>query len=265
MSEIDQPPIEQPAEIVQPQPAEAPAIERFPAWSGRDFLLLTLAIGVLLLVVIVVGSLLVVIKPSLLGQKMNLAIQYTFYLAGILLMQRMVHHHGLSLMKAIKWNWPGQNAILYPALGIGVAVVTLSLQALLKNFMPKNVPIEQMIKSSTPTDLWLLAIFGVMIAPVFEEFYFRGFMYPTAARASGVVLGASITIFTFVAIHGPQLAFSWVPLVMLTAVSATFTIIRIYTNSVSAAVLAHSGYNATLFLIMFLQTSGFRNLEKLSQ
>jgi hypothetical protein len=47
-------------------------------------------------------------------------------------------------------------------------------------------------------------------------------------------------------------------------VGTCLTVVRALTKSVAAAVLMHVGYNTTLFGLMFLATSGFRHMERLS-
>ena len=237
-----------------------------------DLLLLTAAVIVCILVFSVLWAVVALLLPAFKGQKMsevaqstklNVTVQAFAYLVILAVMRRVVRLHGTGLLQGIKWNWPGQNAILYPALGVGLAVGIQALTSLLQRFIPSNLPIEKMFR--TPGDAWFLVAFGITLAPVLEEFYFRGFLYPTLARRIGVGFAATFTVVGFVGIHAAQLSSAWVPLLMLTIASAAFTIVRIKTDSVSAAVLMHVGYNGTLFIALFLATSGFRNLEKLAR
>ncbi len=47
--------------------------------------------------------------------------------------------------------------------------------------IPKDLPIEKFFQN--PVGVWLLAIFGVTVAPAFEELFFRGFLLPSLASA----------------------------------------------------------------------------------
>jgi membrane protease YdiL (CAAX protease family) len=75
-------------------------------------------------------------------------------------------------------------------------------------------------------------------------------------RAAAVVLTA--LVFAFV--HGAQLANSWAPLLVMLVVGLVLTTVRAAMNSVAASWLLHTGYNGTLFAMMWAQTEGFRKL-----
>ncbi len=51
----------------------------------------------------------------------------------------------------------------------------------LSNFLPipKTLPIDDFFR--TPADVWMVALFGTFVAPVFEELAFRGFLLPSMA------------------------------------------------------------------------------------
>ena len=53
----------------------------------------------------------------------------------------------------------------------------------LSNFLPipKTLPIDDFFR--TPADVWMVALFGTFMAPVFEELAFRGFLLPSIASA----------------------------------------------------------------------------------
>jgi membrane protease YdiL (CAAX protease family) len=48
-------------------------------------------------------------------------------------------------------------------------------------------------------------------------------------------------------------------------VGLTLTITRALTKSVAASLLIHIAYNATLSVLIFIVSDGFRHLEKLNQ
>ena len=108
----------------------------------------------------------------------------------------------------------------------------------------------------------MLAFFGVFVAPLVEELFFRGFLYPALARVMGTVASVMLTALAFALIHSPQLAHAWVPLTAILLFSFILTIVRAKTKSVATTVLMHAGYNATLFTLTFIATQGFRHLER---
>jgi membrane protease YdiL (CAAX protease family) len=164
----------------------------------------------------------------------------------------------VSFWREVKWNWPAHWAS-YLFAGV---VLTFALQALAHYLpVPKELPIDKFFK--TAKEAWLLSIFGVTVAPFMEEMFFRGFMYPALARRVGVVVAVVVTSLCFGLIHADQLGRAWGPVLVIFLVGLALTITRVVTQSVAAGALMHAGYNATLFLLLFLGTDGFRHLERI--
>lgn len=182
------------------------------------------------------------------------------YLIVLGLMLRLARAHGESAGAALKWNWPRN----WPAfLGFGVLLsITLQLFAHLLP-MPKTLPIDEFFQ--TPREAWLLSIFGITFAPLLEELFFRGFLYPVLARYFGVATSILVTGLAFGSIHGAQLKYSWGPVLIIVLVGIVLTAVRAAGKSVASTFLMHVGYNATLMVAMFVGTDGFRHLDKLRQ
>jgi membrane protease YdiL (CAAX protease family) len=152
---------------------------------------------------------------------------------------------------------------------------------------PQHAPIDQMF--STTSDAWLLAGFGVLVAPFFEEMLFRGYLLPAAATAwdwcrekitntephdldpegnpmwsMGAMIFAALTVSApFALMHAAQVAKAWGPLALLYCVSLVLCAVRLKTRSLAASTLVHSAYNSMLFLVMFIETGGFRHMDKM--
>ena len=221
---------------------------------------------------------------------------------------------------------------LLVAIGIATSVVV----QLLSNFLPipKELPIDKFF--TNPVGVWLVAIFGVTVAPAFEELAFRGFLLPSLATAwdwvalrmkgagrqiadnpnhqlsegewqqqaavyaslppadtsvfhrpsagmggtnmkagSGhpdprwsmpaIVFATIITSIGFALLHSDQLAHSLAPLAVLFVVSVVLCLTRLRFQSLAASTLVHSMYNATIFVMLFVGTGGFRHLDKLGK
>ena len=110
----------------------------------------------------------------------------------------------------------------------------------------------------------LMSIFAVTMAPLMEELFFRGFLYPVLTRRIGMVASILLTSVAFGFLHGAQLKYSWAVLVIF-LVGVVLTTVRALTKSVAASFLVHVGYNGTLSILLFVATSGFRHLERLNQ
>lgn len=84
-------------------------------------------------------------------------------------------------LSGICWNAATVRRLLYRLLAFGIGL-SVSVQ-LLSNYLPipKALPIDDFFRS--PTDVWLVAVFGAFLAPVLEELAFRGFLLPSLAWA----------------------------------------------------------------------------------
>ena len=185
--------------------------------------------------------------------------QLAAYLVVIGYMMAIVRMAGRPFLQGIQWNFPGRSAIGYGTLGVALAILISTTSALLP--IPKSLPIDNYF-----TDVggaYLMALFGVTFAPLVEELFFRGFLYPVLARSLGVAASVAVTALCFALIHAAQLARAWAPLLLLWLVGMALTAVRAWTKSVAASFCVHAGYNFTLFTLMFLATDHFRHLEKL--
>jgi membrane protease YdiL (CAAX protease family) len=168
-----------------------------------------------------------------------------------------------GFLQAVRWNFPATK-IVYGALAGGAALGLTSelLQGLLQRWIPKSLPIEQYFR--TTSSAYAMAAFGILVAPLVEELFFRGFLYPALARPLGVVWATALTAGSFALLHEQQLAHAWVPLLILFGVGTVLTVVRAVTKSLATCVLIHMGYNFTLFALTFIVTQGFRHMERAS-
>jgi membrane protease YdiL (CAAX protease family) len=182
------------------------------------------------------------------------------YVALLLFMGLLVRlRYRARFFQTVHWRWPaGADFLKYVAGGI---VLAGAIQALSYLFpMPPSLPIDQYFRDATSA--WLLAGFGIFVAPPVEELFYRGFLYPVLARNLGIFGAVVLTSIPFALMHASQLASAWAPLLMLFLVSVALTLTRAKTGSVAASVLMHMAYNTTLFTMLFFATDHFRHLEK---
>jgi membrane protease YdiL (CAAX protease family) len=173
----------------------------------------------------------------------------------------MWHKYRTRLLDAVCWNLPPA-AFAWGAFaagsGLGLSIQLLS--GFLDRWMPKSLPIQQYFR--TPSAAYALAAFGILIAPVVEEMFFRGFLYPALARPLGTAVAMVLTSGGFALIHAEQLARAWAPLVVLFIVGMVLTAVRARTRSLAVCVLIHMGYNFTLFAMLYFSTQGFHHMER---
>lgn len=250
-----------------------PPERSFPAWSGWDVLAIAVFSAVCLFVFLGVGLLAggVLANPRSMNVtdlardprviRVFLGAQVLAYLVILGCIFMLVRSRARkSFGQAIQWNWPGTSGVKFFVGGIVLALVVDLLSRYLP--MPKSLPMEDLFTNKT--NAYLLAVFGVTLAPLMEELFFRGLLYPTLRRAAGLVAAVLLTAVAFAAIHGTQLGYAWAPLLSIFIVSIVFTLLRERRNSVAASFLMHCGYNFTLFSMLWFVSDHFQHLEKVS-
>ena len=158
--------------------------------------------------------------------------------------------------------------------GFGIALLGSKLP------MPKNPPIMADLLHS-PLGAWLMLLFGVTGAPLFEEMFFRGFLLPgflnafrwlslkgdispETARWVGIPFSVIFTSLPFALMHAPQVSQAWAPVLLIGLVSVVLCGVRLRLNSVACSTVVHAAYNFTLFAGLLVETGGFRHLERLA-
>lgn len=256
-------PYTQPPLILSPIPS--PPV-RDPIWTGWDVLLIAVftfvAMVVLQLGVAALAQVLwyphlkfadVIQKPILLiGSQLLL---YGVIATGMIMLIEGKYH--VQFWQAVRWNWP-QSA--WPWLGLGAVTLfaLLPLEALLPR--PKDTPFQHLFDS--PLDAYLLSLIAVTFAPLLEEVFFRGLLYPVLARRVGVAWGVLLTALPFGLIHLQQYGWAWSAALIIFLVGVVCGVVRARMNSVGASFLVHASYNGVQTGIAILVTHGFRHLEK---
>ncbi len=165
-----------------------------------------------------------------------------------------------SFRQGIRWNWPGATAPAFVASGIILALVVDSLARYLP--IPKSLPMDSYFHDASSA--YIMAIFGVTLAPLMEEMFFRGLLYPILDKYFGVAAGVLLTAAAFAGIHGAQLGFAWAPVLSIFVVGVVFTLVRVKRDSVASSFLMHCGYNLALFSALWISSDHFRHLEKVT-
>jgi len=250
------------------EPAPTPVVSREPVWNGWDVAMIAI---VVVLGIFVFGSLLGV-GGKILGYQVAgnvtvtlrviLTAQVLAYCVALWFMRHLIvgHYHS-QWNPAVHWNWPSANWFTWIAAGILLAIGVQLISMLLP--VPRALPIDKYFQSRQGA--WMMSIFGVTMAPLFEELFFRGFLYPVLARRTGITLGVVLTAIGFAVLHASQLAGAWAPLLMLFLVGLVLTLVRVVKNAVAPTFLMHVGYNLTLFTLLWVATDHFRHMEKLLQ
>jgi membrane protease YdiL (CAAX protease family) len=271
-------------------PPPPPPPRRIPNF-GHTVLFFTVAIIVLLLTSVSVFALVMgfhllgtetpeqlLREPRLLIPSMAVA----YLIAGAIVWAIFTYLWQQTFLRGLHWNFAAVLRRWKPLLAGGVAL-SLAVQ-FLSNFLPvpKTLPIDDFFRTSA--DVWMVALFGTFVAPIFEELAFRGFLLPSLASAwdwlqgrradagvdqdpqwsiAALVVSCTITSIAFALVHADQLAHAWAPLAVLFGVSLVLCGVRLWTQSLAASTMIHATYNGTIFTILFFVTGGFRHLDKI--
>ncbi|MGH9476200.1 MAG: lysostaphin resistance A-like protein [Terriglobales bacterium] len=180
------PPTLPPWPLPEPPPPAPPPPPREPAWSGLELTLIVLFTLAAMVVVSVFAILVWALAtrvaglaslrniPTLVG--LSLIGQTGGYVLGFAFVWLWVAQgHGRRFWAAIHWRKLSSSGVGWALVG-GVALM-VGVQLLGHVVpMPTNTPETRLF---TPQTAWMLAVFGVVAAPFFEEFFFRGLLFPT--------------------------------------------------------------------------------------
>jgi len=186
----------------------------------------------------------------------------------------------------LQWNWFvarrqfGQLVALGFVLGLMMQVVTYLITP------PKTMPIDEFFL--TPSTAWMITIFGTVIAPVFEEICFRGFLVPAFAIAydwlslprteesrmhwettttltpASLIFSAVLSSVCFAMLHAQQVSYLKPALVVLFSISLALTFVRVKMQSVAASTIVHAAYNGFVFITLLFATGGYRHLDRMT-
>lgn len=169
-------------------------------------------------------------------------------------------HSQAAFWPAIRWNWPTHGIWALIVIGLVSYAVLVGVAFLLPR--PGKSPFEEFFKR--PVDAYAVAILAISIGPFLEEVLFRGFLYPALARRLGVASAIVLTAVPFALMHYPEYA-SWSPVFLVFLIGVVLTIVRAKKGSVAASFIVHAVYNGVQMAIAFVDTQGFRHLERLTK
>jgi len=190
-----------------------------------------------------------------------------------------------AFLDGLQWNWAAARSQGAKLVALGL-LLGMMMQ-LLTYFItpPKTLPIDDFF--ATAADAWLITFFGTVVAPVFEEICFRGFLVPAFAIAydwlslpgtpearvrwqttvtvtpASLIFSAVLTSICFAMMHAQQVEHLWAALLVLFSVSLVLTFVRLKTESVAASAIVHGAYNFFVFLTVMIATGGYRHLERM--
>jgi len=193
-----------------------------------------------------IGELQLTVLGLVLGQALSLALAVVFN-------RQVKREAGVPAMAL----WKGSSALLAAAgvplfllvLGPTTLVVLVSVAAFRALGLPFEV--QPLVGLLCQTDaVWFvvsITVFAVVVAPLVEEIFFRGILYPTLRARWGIMPAALVSSFFFALLHFHLPAF--LPLLVL-----AFVLCMAYerTGSLPACIVAHGLFNSLSMILIWL-------------
>ena len=246
-------------------PGEFPQPPDEPAWQMADLgVFILFAIGTLLLANFGVGAVFYLIRGRLqlrsMLQEAPFVVSMQVLWEGLwflFIYYTITEKYRQPFWRAIHWFRVRRSHTIFVLEGVFLA---FAAQGLL-NLLPaqKELPIERLFTSAAAS--YLLAFFGICVAPFIEELVFRGFFYPVFERRFGIARAVLITAALFAMIHGPQLNEGWAELTAIFMVGVALSYTRGKTGSLIPSYLMHVSYNTSLFAALYFSTNRFHTLH----
>ena len=265
-------PAEEPAAPTAPEGPPIPEDLRTP-WGWIDLLTFVLvALCGAFLVSVILAAIFAGLGTSL-AQLRSSASEQSFFAVvnqGVLSLGLLAYlavqvrlRAGTPFWRTIGWRplkirrMPG--GLAYLAFVAGGLLLSAAVQFASGIAHPKGkLPIEMFFQDRRSAIL--LMLLSVLLAPVFEETVFRGYIYPVIARRFGVTASVVATGILFGALHAPQLWGGWVQIALLVLVGIVFTYARAATRTVVSSFLLHVSYNSFLLAAFLVSTQWLRVL-----
>jgi membrane protease YdiL (CAAX protease family) len=147
--------------------------------------------------------------------------------------------------ESLGWG-PVERPVSLAFLGAGGAVLVNLLGLLIRVPVTRNPLIDLLLESRW--SLPILAVFGIFIAPVAEELFFRGFLQPLFVRSLGAAPGIVAAALPFGLLHYQEYGNSWRHAVLIMVAGVLFGWVRHARGSTKASAIMHAGYNAIIFV-----------------
>jgi membrane protease YdiL (CAAX protease family) len=260
---MEPPPLVESRPSVPDNVSDAGIVPSFPVWTLGDVLRVVV---VLLLSIFFTGVLSVMFVSALpayrnatsaqiaTDPRIIVPAQVVAYLVTVWFVYRMITlHYRANFWEAIHWRWPAKWLIFL----VGGLCLSVLLQVVSHALpIPKKLPIDEFFK--TQGGVWMMAIYGTLIAPFTEELFFRGLLYPALVRKMGMPVAIGLTSLAFALIHASQLGWSFAAVGIMIGVGLALTLVRALSGSLAASTIVHLGYNGLIFGLIFVGTHGFR-------
>lgn len=153
-------------------------------------------------------------------------------------------------------GWVGCSATwCWGAAGFGVLLSLFYSLIMVSNFPPSDGYTPGSVSSALNTMGWVklsIAFSVIVLAPIVEEFLYRGVLYTGFAKSFGKIISGFLVTILFVSMHLTQYGDYWVALLAIASVSVATLIVRELKGSLVPAIFLHSGANFASVVLTYL-------------
>ncbi len=237
--------------------ADVPPPPRYPFWGYQDLMFLLGLVFPCVVLALVAVRLAAYVLPAAWNTQATMALAAQFLIYGLwftCLWGLLRVRYGQPFRAALRWTRPSRGLAPYVVLGFVLALGIGVLGALLR---APNIEMPMRTLLSDKASLILVGTFAVTLGPVCEELAFRGFLLPLLTRSLGPATAVILSAAIFSLMHGPQYAWSWQHILLITLAGVLFGVVRLVSGSTAAAAAMHAGYNLTFFVAYLTQWEEF--------
>jgi uncharacterized protein len=243
----------EPLERSLPPAPEEMRRSAFPFWNYHDLLIFTVMAVPCLVVGMLVVQLAAWVIPAYPEAKAAKLLPAQFIAYGLwfgCLFLLLKTKYDMPFWRSMAWKVPwdgffwtvlGGPALAFTIGGLGLLLRTPELEMPMKDLLGDRASVA------------MIGIFATTLGPFCEELAFRGFLMPLLRKSFGLPVAIVGSALPFALLHGPQYAWSWRHILLITLAGSAFGWARHRTGSTAAAAMVHGTYNMTFFSAFLLQ------------
>ena len=148
---------------------------------------------------------------------------------------------GLLRFSNSYWGW----IVVWTVILIIISIIMAIAVDVLFNIGTDNSKTESLQASLNPFTILIGFVSAAIISPIYEEIFYRGFLYRWLRSKYGIVCGLLVSSFIFMLVHIPT--FNTLPYTFLSGIIFAWTYEK--TNSIYPAMIIHGAFNGLAVLL----------------
>jgi membrane protease YdiL (CAAX protease family) len=135
----------------------------------------------------------------------------------------------------------------------GGLLAYLGASILLGREVQPTTPISEVIHSTRSFSLiFIFVALAILVAPFCEEIVFRGYFFHVIKKYKGQTVAVILISLSFALMHVAQYWGDWGGIALVAVAGLTFTLLRVWTRTTTASIVAHYSYNLGIVIFPVL-------------